>query len=108
MSPLLLLTPACFFAALPPCPQTTDRSLVWSTERLLRKRRYNDWLSLKNRILSQMSSVLAALLPSPQTTDRSLVWNTDLIETMELENLLINAAITMHSAERRKVGCYLV
>jgi succinate dehydrogenase/fumarate reductase flavoprotein subunit len=42
-----------------------------------------------------------------QTTDRSLVWNTDLIETMELENLLINAAITMHSAERRKVGCSL-
>lgn len=39
-----------------------------------------------------------------QTTDKSLVWNTDLIETMELENLLINAAITMHSAERRKVG----
>lgn len=39
-----------------------------------------------------------------QTSDRSLVWNTDLIETMELENLLINAAITMHSAERRKVG----
>jgi hypothetical protein len=31
------------------------------------------------------------------------VWNTDLMETMELENLLINAAITMHSAERRKV-----
>jgi len=41
--------------------------------------------------------------PPPQTSDRSLVWNTDLIETMELENLLINAAITMHSAERRKV-----
>jgi succinate dehydrogenase/fumarate reductase flavoprotein subunit len=38
-----------------------------------------------------------------QTSDRSLVWNTDLMETMELENLLINAAITMHSAERRKV-----
>lgn len=37
-----------------------------------------------------------------KTSDRSLVWNTDLMETMELENLLINAAITMHSAERRK------
>lgn len=37
-----------------------------------------------------------------QVTDRSLVWNTDLVETLELENLLINAAITMHSAERRK------
>jgi len=35
-------------------------------------------------------------------TDRSLTWNTDLIETIELENLLINAQITMHSAEARK------
>ena len=33
--------------------------------------------------------------------DRSLVWNTDLMEAMELENLLINAAITMHGAEQR-------
>ncbi len=39
-----------------------------------------------------------------QVKDRSLIWNTDLIETMELENLLINAAVTMHSAEARKVG----
>ncbi|KAF9609824.1 hypothetical protein IFM89_018766 [Coptis chinensis] len=34
--------------------------------------------------------------------DRSLIWNTELIETIELENLLINACITMHSAEARK------
>jgi succinate dehydrogenase (ubiquinone) flavoprotein subunit len=37
-----------------------------------------------------------------KVTDRSLVWNTDLIETLELDNLLTNAAVTMHSAERRK------
>ena len=35
-------------------------------------------------------------------TDKSRVWNTDLVETMELENLLINAATTIHSAEARK------
>jgi len=35
-------------------------------------------------------------------TDSSLVWNTDLVEAMELENLLINASVTMHSAEQRK------
>ncbi len=34
-------------------------------------------------------------------SDRSLVWNTDLIETLELENLLLNARTTMESASNR-------
>jgi len=34
-------------------------------------------------------------------SDRSLVWNTDLIETLELENLLIQATATIHSAHHR-------
>ena len=34
-------------------------------------------------------------------TDRSLVWNTDLIETLELENLLMQATATVHSAHNR-------
>jgi len=33
--------------------------------------------------------------------DRSLIWNTDLVETMELENLLLNAAATIESAANR-------
>jgi succinate dehydrogenase / fumarate reductase flavoprotein subunit len=36
-----------------------------------------------------------------RVSDRSLIWNTDLIETMELENLLLNATATIHSAENR-------
>jgi succinate dehydrogenase (ubiquinone) flavoprotein subunit len=34
--------------------------------------------------------------------DCGLIWNTDLVEAMELENLLVNASVTMHSAEQRK------
>jgi succinate dehydrogenase (ubiquinone) flavoprotein subunit len=33
--------------------------------------------------------------------DKSTVWNTDLVEALELENLLTNAAVTMHSAAAR-------
>jgi succinate dehydrogenase / fumarate reductase, flavoprotein subunit len=35
-------------------------------------------------------------------SDRSLVWNSDLIEAMEYDNLISQAAVTMYSAENRK------
>jgi succinate dehydrogenase / fumarate reductase flavoprotein subunit len=35
-------------------------------------------------------------------TDRSLIWNTDLLETLELDNLIGQAVVTMHSAANRK------
>jgi succinate dehydrogenase / fumarate reductase, flavoprotein subunit len=34
-------------------------------------------------------------------TDRSLIWNSDLMEALELENLLEQAVVTLHSAENR-------
>ncbi|MBJ57687.1 MAG: succinate dehydrogenase flavoprotein subunit [Rickettsiales bacterium] len=34
--------------------------------------------------------------------DRSLIWNTELLETLELENLIQQALVTMKSAENRK------
>ena len=34
-------------------------------------------------------------------SDRSLIWNTDLIETLELDNLLLQATATIASAENR-------
>ncbi len=37
-----------------------------------------------------------------KVADRTLVWNTDLMETMELENLLLQATATLSSAENRK------
>lgn len=35
-------------------------------------------------------------------SDRSMIWNTDLVETLELENLLQNAMVSICSAENRK------
>jgi len=35
-------------------------------------------------------------------TDRGLIWNTDLIETLELDNLIGQAAVTIHGAFNRK------
>ncbi len=37
-----------------------------------------------------------------RVTDHSLVWNSDLIETLEFENLILQAAATVVSAEARK------
>jgi succinate dehydrogenase / fumarate reductase flavoprotein subunit len=37
-----------------------------------------------------------------RVTDRSLIWNSDLIESIELDNLIRQAMVTMYSAENRK------
>jgi succinate dehydrogenase / fumarate reductase flavoprotein subunit len=42
------------------------------------------------------------LMPDVGVSDRSLVWNSDLVETLELDNLIGQAVVTMHSAENRK------
>jgi succinate dehydrogenase / fumarate reductase flavoprotein subunit len=40
-------------------------------------------------------------MPDVSVTDRSLVWNSDLIETLELDNLIVQAVVTMDSAANR-------
>jgi succinate dehydrogenase / fumarate reductase flavoprotein subunit len=41
-------------------------------------------------------------LADMSVSDRSLIWNSDLVEALELQNLVRNAAATMFSAEARK------
>jgi succinate dehydrogenase / fumarate reductase flavoprotein subunit len=40
-------------------------------------------------------------MPDIHVSDRSLIWNSDLIETLELDNLLAQAVVTMDSAKNR-------
>ena len=37
-----------------------------------------------------------------RVTDRSMIWNTDLVETLELDNLMVQAVATVSSARNRK------
>ena len=40
-------------------------------------------------------------VPDVRVTDRSLIWNSDLIETLEFDNLIAQAVVTMDSAQNR-------
>ena len=35
-------------------------------------------------------------------TDRGMIWNTDLMETLEFDNLIVQAAVTVNSAVNRQ------
>jgi succinate dehydrogenase / fumarate reductase flavoprotein subunit len=43
-----------------------------------------------------------AQYPNLRVNDTSMIWNTDLVEALELDNLLRQAVVTMHSACNRK------
>ncbi len=55
--------------------------------------------SLKSGVTGM--SEIYSRLPDVKVTDRSLIWNSDLVETLELENLMANAMVTVVSAEAR-------
>ena len=42
------------------------------------------------------------MMPDIGTTDRTMIWNTDLVETLELDNMIGQAVVTMESAANRK------
>lgn len=47
-------------------------------------------------------SNLYGKLGDVKVSDRSLIWNSDLVETLELQNLMLNAVQTIVGAENRK------
>ena len=49
------------------------------------------------RLISDVQAEFAGV----RVEDRSLVWNSDLVETLELDNLLVQAVVTMYSAANR-------
>ncbi|KKC35055.1 fumarate reductase [Devosia epidermidihirudinis] len=55
--------------------------------------------SLKSGVAGM--SEIYSRLKDVAVTDRSLIWNSDLVETLELENLMANAMVTVVSAEAR-------
>jgi len=62
---------------------------VFRTEEVL-----DEGVTLIDKVASEIDDV--------RTSDRSLVWNSDLIETLELQNLIGQAVLTMHGAANRK------
>ncbi|MFN3433538.1 MAG: succinate dehydrogenase flavoprotein subunit [Sphingomonas sp.] len=58
-----------------------------------------------NALLSEGQELMRGIYASMADvaiTDRSLIWNTDLIETLELDNLVSQAVVTIDSAANRK------
>ncbi|TAN51107.1 MAG: succinate dehydrogenase flavoprotein subunit [Methylococcaceae bacterium] len=53
----------------------------------------SDGVGKLGRVVASMAQVTV--------TDRSLIWNTDLVETLELENLLAQASVTLSAALNR-------
>jgi succinate dehydrogenase (ubiquinone) flavoprotein subunit len=60
--------------------------------------RRQDYLEIGCKRLQEDSEKM----PHIGLKDRGQIWNTDLVEAMELENLMIQAKMTMNAAENRK------
>jgi succinate dehydrogenase / fumarate reductase, flavoprotein subunit len=60
--------------------------------------RTGDVLDEGSRMIHDVHSGISDI----RVTDRSLIWNSDLIETLEFDNLIAQAVVTMDSAANRK------
>ncbi|MCZ6524497.1 MAG: succinate dehydrogenase flavoprotein subunit [Alphaproteobacteria bacterium] len=59
--------------------------------------RTREGLEEGKRLLGETAASMADI----RVSDRSMIWNTDLLETLELENLMAQAIVTLHSAANR-------
>ena len=87
--------PALLAAAFAPASAAGD-------ERVLVLGRISDDPKAHYEQLKPLLDYVVARMGDVGVTDRSLIWNTDLIETLELDNLISQATVTMHSAFNRK------
>ncbi|HEX8124257.1 MAG TPA: FAD-binding protein, partial [Allosphingosinicella sp.] len=108
-------------AALPPAPKSGDELALARLDRFRFAAGASPTAEIRNRMQRTMQADCAVFRTSAtlaegqgkidavyremadiRTTDRSLIWNTDLVETLELDNLIAQAVVTMHSAANRK------
>ena len=52
--------------------------------------------------VTKMKELANRFASDVKVTDRSLIWNSDLVETLELDNMIGQALITVVGAENRK------
>ena len=107
-------------AAQPPLPKDAGERAIWRLDRLRQANGARPTAELRlemQKIMQSDAAVFrsaaslvegtARLARTMQSSsdirvrDRSLIWNSDLMETLEFENLLLQAVATMHSALAR-------
>src|SRR4029077_19941325 len=54
--------------------------------------------------LSELNGAIEMMRADLSVTDRSLIFNTDLVETLELDNMLAQASVSLHSVGGRAEG----
>jgi succinate dehydrogenase flavoprotein subunit len=107
-------------AAMPPLPKDADELALSRLDRIRHAKGSTPTATLRLRMQKAMQTNCSVFRTGPvleegakmveevwkgsddlQVSDRSLVWNSDLIETLEYENLIVQAVTTVVSARNR-------
>jgi succinate dehydrogenase/fumarate reductase flavoprotein subunit len=108
-------------AAMPPLPKDADELALTRLDRVRNAKGSTPTAALRLRMQKAMQSNCSVFRTGPvleegakmihdvwrgtddlHVSDRSLVWNSDLVETLEYENLIVQAVTTVVSAVNRK------